>query len=367
MAKHNAGNERIKRTYFAYLREARRQSEASVVAVAKAMSRFEDYTGHKDFRAFHREQAVGFKRRLAERENERTGKKLSKATLHGTLQALKAFFFWLAGQPGFRSRLSYSDADYFNLSDKEARVAKATREQPTPTLEQIHHVLALMPSRTDIERRDRALIAFAILTGARDGALASFRLKHVDTDRRLVSQDAREVRTKGSKTFPTWFFPVGGEAEEIVTSWITHLRTSLLWSDSDPLFPATHVAVGASRQFEAVGLQREPWSGAEPIRRVFREAFAAAGLPYFHPHSFRRTLVRLGEGMCQSPEQFKAWSQNLGHEEVLTTFTSYGAVARHRQQEIFDTLRARRGGGEPPASDSETLAKIAALMRGQAA
>jgi integrase/recombinase XerD len=39
--------------------------------------------------------------------------------------------------------------------------------------------------------------------------------------------------------------------------------------------------------------------------------------------------------VCQTPEQFKAWSQNLGHEGVLTTFYSYGTVANGRQGEII--------------------------------
>jgi hypothetical protein len=33
-----------------------------------------------------------------------------------------------------------------------------------------------MPTETEIDRRDRAIIAFAILTGARDGAVASMKL-----------------------------------------------------------------------------------------------------------------------------------------------------------------------------------------------
>jgi len=64
MTKHNAKNERIKRAYFTYLREARRRDEASVDGVAKALSRFEEAAGHRDFAAFHREQAVAFKRKL---------------------------------------------------------------------------------------------------------------------------------------------------------------------------------------------------------------------------------------------------------------------------------------------------------------
>jgi hypothetical protein len=64
----------------------------------------------------------------------------------------------------------------------------------------------------------------------------------------------------------------------------------------------------------------------------------AAGLPYFNPHSFRNTLVRLGQDICKTPEEFKAWSQNLGHDGVLTTFLSYGEVGLDRQREIIRVL-----------------------------
>ena len=142
MQTHNANNERIKRQYFVYLKEAKRHSEATVDAVAKALARFEADTKFRDFKAFHLEQAVAFKRRLAEQDSKVTGEKLSKATLHATLAHLKRFFQWLAGQPGYKSKFSYSDADYFNLSDKDTRVATARREKKFPTLEQVKHVIA---------------------------------------------------------------------------------------------------------------------------------------------------------------------------------------------------------------------------------
>ncbi len=137
MTKHNPENERIKRKYFAYLKEAKRHSESTVDAAAKALSRFEEYTRYRDFKRFHYEQATAFKRHLAEQTGKRSGEKLSKATLHATLTQLKSFFFWLAGQPGYRARFQYSDADYFNLSEKDARVATAQRERKAPTLEQV--------------------------------------------------------------------------------------------------------------------------------------------------------------------------------------------------------------------------------------
>lgn len=66
MGKYNPTNERIKRQYFAYLKEAKRQSQATVDDVAAALARFESDTGYRDFKAFHYEQAIAFKRRLAE-------------------------------------------------------------------------------------------------------------------------------------------------------------------------------------------------------------------------------------------------------------------------------------------------------------
>jgi integrase len=362
MTKHNPENERIKRKYFAYLKEAKRYSEPTVDAAAKALSGFEEYNRHKAFTAFHFEQAVAFKRYLAEQTGKRSGEKLSKATLHATLKQLRAFFFWLAGQPGYKSRLQYSDADYFNLSEKETRVATAQRERKAPTLEQVKHVIETMPSGNEIERRDRALVAFTLLTGARDSAIASMKLKHVDLKEGCVHQDAREVKTKFSKTFVTYFFPVGKEVQQIVADWVSFLRKDKLWGNDDPLFPATEVVLGTTRQFEAGGLARSHWSTASPIRAIFREAFEHAGLPYFHPHSIRKTLAKLGEQVCASPEEFKAWSQNLGHEQVLTTFMSYGKVAADRQGEI---IRGLTGSKQPMQSNVEEIAEaVAKKLRG---
>ena len=338
MKKHNPVNERIKRKYFGFLKEAKRHSEPTVDAAAKALSRFEAYTQHRDFKAFHFQQAIAFKKHLSQQKGHRTGKKLSKATMHATLTQLKRFFQWLAMQPGYKSRIQYPDAEYFNLSDKDTRIATARRPQRVPTIEQIMHVITTMPTGTEIELRNRALMAFTLLTGARDRAIASLKLKHIDLVGGCVHQDAREVQTKFSKTFVTYFFPVGNEPLTIFSEWVSYLRDGKLWGNDDPLFPATQVSLGASRQFEAVGLLQEHWSSASPIRTIFREAFTRVGLPYFNPHSFRNTLVKLGQQVCQTPEQFKAWSQNLGHEKVLTTFLSYGEVTSSRQGEIMQAI-----------------------------
>ncbi len=212
------------------------------------------------------------------------------------------------------------------MSDNDTRVATAQREQKVPTLEQIRHVIKTMPTGSEIELRNRALVAFTILTGARDSAIASMKLKHVDLVTDSVYQDARQVKTKFRKTFGTFFFQIGDDVRGIVAEWVAYLREEKLWGNDDPLFPATKIALGPDRQFTSAGLTKEHWSNATPIRKIFKEAFFRAGLPYFNPHTFRNTLVRLGEEVCKTPEDFKSWSQNLGHEKVLTTLLSYGEV-----------------------------------------
>ena len=115
--------------------------------------------------------------------------------------------------------------------------------------------------------------------------------------------------------------------------------------------------------FAAQGLEPVFWSSAAPIRGVFKQAFAAAGLPHFTPHSFRSTLAILGERVCKTPEQFKAWSQNLGHESPLTTFTSYGRVELHRQGELI-----RSAGKVAPADDKlDRLVRMVEQMQGEKA
>ena len=361
MTKHNAVNERIKREYFAYLKQAKGRDEATISGVAKSLARFEESTKARDFKRFHREQAVAFKAALAKATNARTGEQISKATMLSTLRDLRAFFFWLAHLPGFRSHIAYSDADYFNLSDKDVTIARARREKRVPTLAQVHYVLSGMPGGTVLERRDRALIAFTALTAARVGALGSFRLRHVDLATRVVDHDARTVRSKFAKTFPTFFMPIGGEALGIFTDWVAELEREHHWGRDDPLFPATQMGHDENSGFVPVGILRSGWSTTQPINAIFRRAFEGAGLHYFNPHSFRDMMVRHAMSFDLSAEELKAWSQNLGHADVMTTLTSYGAVAVHRQAELIQAARPVLAGRGAAARMSE--ADVVALAR----
>lgn len=111
MHKHHPKNERMKHQYAGFLEEAKRMSPSSVDQALAAIAQFEETTGHRDFGAFHIERARKFKRSLDEATNPKTGRPLAKATIYSRLMALKAFIQWLSGEPGYRSKITYSDAD----------------------------------------------------------------------------------------------------------------------------------------------------------------------------------------------------------------------------------------------------------------
>jgi integrase/recombinase XerD len=87
--------------------------------------------------------------------------------------------------------------------------------------------------------------------------------------------------------------------------------------------------------FACLGLSRATYGNAAKIRDVIKTAFIEAGLPPFGPHSFRKTLGILANNFCKTPEQFKAWSLNLGHESNATTLSAYCPVSPARQAELI--------------------------------
>jgi site-specific recombinase XerC len=200
MPKYRPENERVKRDYAFFLQAASGKQDPTIDAALRAIERFESSTGRKPFSKFHIEQARSFRAGLVD-QTGRNGASLSAATITTTLKHLRNFFLWLSREPGFRSKLNANDANYFTPSEQDRRIAGARRDGPVPSLDEIAHVLRVMAFTTAIEKRNRAVIAFTILTGARDGALASFRLKHINLTARTVFQDGRGVNTKRRKTF----------------------------------------------------------------------------------------------------------------------------------------------------------------------
>jgi integrase len=220
MARMIPANERLKHRYLDYLKQAKGRDEKTLDKVAAALNEFEAAIGWKDFKRFSRHWGEVFKTHLERARNKRTGRPLSVSTVDAMLAYVKAFILWLADQPGYKSRVGYADAEYFNNSKKAARAAHTQRPIPYPSLDQCLYAFKAMPEDDKFQKRDKALFAFFMLTGARVGAAATLMLKHVNLFDGHIFQDAREVATKNAKTIDTWFFPVDCAYREFFEEWV---------------------------------------------------------------------------------------------------------------------------------------------------
>lgn len=363
--KTNPRNDRVKRDYLIWLKDAKQRSDATVDQARHAIDRLENYTGYKDFGTFNKEQARAFKQSLLNTTAKRSGKPISISTIYHILQAIKEFLAWLHGRQEYRNRIILANIDYLSLTLGQERQAHVTGPKRYATLDEYRKALFAMPTATDIERRDQAIVAMLLLTCMRDAAVVTLKLKHIDIAHKSVFQDPRQVKTKFSKTIETIFIPiVGDDVEAIVRNWVELLITEKGFAPDDPLFPKTINGQDENYNFIPVGLSREHWTNATPVRKIFRTKFERVGLPYFNPHSIRNTLTHLAYQLKLNGEQLKALSQNIGHDSPLTTLNSYGKLPIERQSEIIRSLGQKPTGVAPDDAMAAMIAeKVAAKLR----
>jgi len=111
------------------------------------------------------------------------------------------------------------------------------------------------------------------------------------------------------------------------------------------------------RSFSRKGISKVVYLDTD-VTSIWRNRKSEAGLDAddCNPHSFRNTLALLAGNMCKTPGECKACSQNLGHENVLTTFTSYGNIPTSQQGVIIrDLARPSMNEGTDPIQEIEAL------------
>jgi integrase len=360
-------NELMKRRFFDYQRDSVGYAENSIDTYEKALLRWQEFTNDEDFHFFDKTRAKRFKDWLASRPgvDEET---LSISYQYHTLRKLKGFFKWLAMQDTYRQSIKPTDVDFLNLGKKESRQARQSGRRKIPTLEQVQTVIESIEPATEVDRRDRALISFSLLTGARISAIVSLPIEAFDRDDCVVDQDPTlGVKTKYAKRITTALFPLKyDKPKAYFLDWYDYLVREKKFGASDPLFPATKLEQGKENvsYFSSGDVSREFWAKSSSARKIFEKRFKAAGVPYFHPHTFRHLVVKEFMKIPLTEEQKKAVSQNLGHEHVSTTFGSYGygKIDDERQIELlndidFDGMKMKQTLGE------EDLQRIAEIVK----
>lgn len=353
----NIQNERIKRRYLERLKEAEGFSSATIQSYERAMMLWEDCTNAEDFGRFNKKIAMDFKRSLVEKPNERTGAPLTLSSIHQLLIHLFKFFVWLSGEAGYKTKIHPSDIAYLKLDRRQSSMARQPEPKKYPSFEIVQKVVHSIELKTEIDHRDQALIAFALISGMRDDAIISLPLECVDFEQGVISQNPKKnVRTKFSKNIQTTLMRFDQSFVNIFVSWIHYLQKEKLYSPHDPVFPKTLTEIKGSDDFCFTGekISKEFWKQTGAMREIFKKRFAYAGVEYYSPHAMRHLAMRLALKHCVNAEQIKAVSQNFGHEHIATSFLEYGHIPDYETNEILKHISFSQTQRTPnEASDDE--------------
>jgi integrase len=340
-------NELIKRKFFRFLRQNKGYKESTIYQHERTILLWQKFNNNEDFTSFGLRRIEEFKHWLKEKENRRNGT-LRLTYRYHVLRLLKHFFDWLILQPGYKSRINVSNIEALSLPMGETYQARHPQRKVPPSTEEIKKVIESIRIETEIDKRDRAIICYAWLTGARISAIYSIPMQAFDPDKLIVYQSPQlDVKTKFSKNICTAFFPIGYElAKEYFLEWVKFLSEEKKFGPKDPIFPKEVIENGEENISFACTGRVEPayWSGPEPIRAIFEKRFREAGVPYHNPHSIRHMIVHEFSKIQLTEEEKKAISQNLGHENVGTTFGSYGYyhIPDERSVEIVQNINLEK-------------------------
>lgn len=324
-------NEKMKRAYRDYLHHADGKSEATIRKRESAIRRYEDFTNGSDFKTFDQRKAKTIKEHLLE-------SKISISTANDILQSIKCFFRWLSYQPGYKRSVSRLDADYLNLPDLMVREAKAAAFRPSPTLNQMEAAVKAMPTATDIDLRNRALLALLSCAGLRIEAVTTLRIRNFNEHLNLIDQTPRNVKTKHRKHICTFLVPLSPYLIQVFKDWVHHLTSVLLFSEDDPIFPSAKTRIDNETGSTFAELTREHWKQTGAARKILKAALETVGCIGYSPHRMRNMIVKEGYKRGFSMPQMKALSQNLGHAKLDTTINTYGQLSFEEQQRIISEL-----------------------------
>ena len=319
-------NEAIKREFYEQLKGARGFSKTSVRSHAEAINQWQIFTKNEDFSTYDKSKAIAFTEWLNNRPAKTKTGKISLVTQDNYLRRVKKFFTWLADQPGYKSKILKSDVDYLRLSKADAQIAHSGTTKKMPTFDDARKIIEGIGSNSETDRRDRALISFALITGARISAIVSLKMKNFDKELKQIDQNPGDgVKTKNTNRILTTFFPIGwDDPEKYFMEWYEYLESKGFQPDN-PIFPATAGGfVDNENGYSKETVGKEAWVGTGAARKIFDKRCKNVGLPYFHPHSFRHLIVSILSKKRLTEEEKRAISMNLGHENVGTTFGSYG-------------------------------------------
>ena len=147
----------------------------------------------KPLRLINKDDVVNYKSWLQEH------RKIKISSVHSQMVYLKQYYSWLCTKPGYRSKIDSDAVEYFIINRAEKSMLNRRSEKVIPTLEDILELHRSMKPNSEINLRNRAILATAATAGLREAALVTLRKGSIDDDLFICQDPEVGVKTKYSK------------------------------------------------------------------------------------------------------------------------------------------------------------------------
>lgn len=351
MSKYNKENELKKREY--YKRIAIKKSEKTIDQIRRAIENYEDFTSYKDFKLFNMKLALEY-------INHTKKQNLSLNTRRSYLRNLKKFFEWLSDKPSYKSKIKQENIELLSISNNETNQIARKINLDYPTFEQAKQIIESIEVKNEVDRRDKAMMSFAVLTGIRVNALMSITIGSIDIDKMMVHQFVRNgVQTKFQKDIVSRIFNFDENLVKYFKDWYYYLKKNKLFGNEEPLFPKSKQNQEEDNySFNYDFVSNNFWQSNSAIREIFIQRAINAKIKPFSPHKYRHLSIKLAFDKCQNAREIKAVSQHFGHEDVSTTIQVYGNYRPDELIEILDDIDNKNYDSDISAEDIKLLNQL---------
>jgi integrase/recombinase XerC len=293
-----------------HLRDERRLSAHTISAYRRDLEKFTDFLTRREITTLR--QLVIAQARMFPAQLNQSG--LSSRSIQRALSAVRTLYRYLLRESKVAINPFLTARD---VGHSQAVIAPRAERRLPPTLsiEEIAQLVTIDP-RTDLDRRDRAILELFYSSGLRLAELSGLDLGDLDLGDAMV-----RVMGKGAKTR---IVPIGGYAREAVLAWL-NVRPACARESEQALFvnrSGTRLGARAIQQRVAVWAQRQGLG-----RRV-------------HPHMLRHSFA---SHLLESSSDLRAVQELLGHADISTTQVYTHLDFQHLAQ-VYDNAhpRARR-------------------------
>jgi site-specific recombinase XerD len=182
MKKYCLENEKVIKSYIEVKRF--KFAESTISQILKAIEKYQEFTSYKDFKQFNFKTVNKYVKYLRDSD-------LSVSTINGYLTYLRNFLEWLSSQTGYKSRIRLDVVELLSINNNELNQLNKSINKDYPTLEQAKTIFNMVEINNDVDRRDKALIALATLTGMRSESLRTLTLGAIDIQKMEIFQSVK--------------------------------------------------------------------------------------------------------------------------------------------------------------------------------